>query len=241
MIFRAIYINLAVQTDLLKRSFLRKIITFLLLVVYCNCFAQVRFIQPNMKKADEPLVYLGINNYFVIQNAGATKILSIQVKEGKVERLTDTTFHFNIKTASANGIQFTYNWVKDGKLQKNILYPVIYKTAVVPDIARIRLGTKSNGKISLVELKTVSRVALDDRDFQTKLNYNILCELSCKPLKAVEKYIITIRNGDLKGNVDFQELLGKLTRGDKIRFDKIRVLGNNNTAKTLESTTFTIE
>jgi len=194
-----------------------------------------------MKRPDEPLVYLGINNFFMIQNAGATKIISIQSKEGKIERLTDTTFHFHIKTPSANGIQFSYSWVKNGKLQNNMVYPVIYKTAAVPDVARLRLGSRSNGKISLTELQNVGRVALDDRDFQTKLNYSILCELTCKPQKSAEKYIITIRNGDLKGNADFQELLGKLGKGDKLYFDKIKVIGSNNTARTLESTSFTIE
>lgn len=203
--------------------------------------AQVRFVQPNMKKPDEPLVYLGINNYFLIQNTGGVKILSISAKEGKIERLTDTTFHFHIKTPSANGIQFSYNWVKDGKLQKNIVYPLVYKTAPVPDVARLRLGMRSNGRISLVELKTVGRLALDDRDFQTKLNYNIVCELSCKPQNSGDKFIINIRNGDLKNNADFQELLTMLSKGDKLRFEKVKVIGNNNTYKTLESTTFIIE
>ncbi len=219
-----------------------KKILFLLVFFYpCLAFAQVRFIQPNMKKPDEPLVYMGINNFFLIQNTGGVKILSITSKEGKIDRLTDTTFHFHIKTPSVNGIQFSYNWVKDGKLQKNIVFPMNYKTVPVPDVARLRLGMRSNGKISLVELKTVGRLALDDREFQTKLNYNIVCELSCKPQNSGDKYIINIRNGDLKSNADYQELLTKLSKGDKLRFDKVKVIGNNNTYKTLESTTFVIE
>ncbi len=220
---------------------MKKILSLLLLTACIQTFAQVRFVQPNMKKADEPLVYIGINNYFLIQNTDGTKIISLQSKEGTIERLTDTTFHFTIKSASVNGIQFTYAWVKNGKLQKNIVYPTIYRTATVPDVARLRLGTKTGGKISLAELKIVTKLALDDRDFKTKLNYNILCEVNCKPMKSNDKYLFAIRNGDLQGNADYQDMLGKLSKGDRIRFDKIKVIGNNNKATNLESVVFTVE
>lgn len=206
-----------------------------------NALAQVKFIQPNMKNPDEQLVYIGIQNYFLIQNTNGTKILSIQCKEGKIEKITDTTFNFKITNASINGIQFSYTWVKNGKLQKNIVYPVLYRTATVPDIARLRLGSKSNGKISLAELKMVNKLSLDDKDFKTKITYNILCEVSCKPSKSSDMYVFNIRNGDLQGNPDFQELLSKVSKGDKIRFDKIKVIGNNKTARPLESVTFLIE
>ncbi len=131
--------------------------------------------------------------------------------------------------------------LKNGKLQKNIVYPVLYRTATVPDIARLRLGSKSNGKISLAELKMVNKLSLDDKDFKTKITYNILCEVSCKPSKSSDMYVFNIRNGDLQGNPDFQELLSKVSKGDKIRFDKIKVIGNNKTARPLESVTFLIE
>jgi hypothetical protein len=205
------------------------------------CNAQVKFTQPNLKRPDDLMVYIGINNYFLIQNSEPSKVLSVKASEGKIERLTDSTFHLFINTASINGIQLSYSRVQNGKLQKKIDYPSIYLTATVPDVSRLRLGTKSNGKISLTELKNVSKVALDDKDFKIKLNYNIQCEITCKPSKSPTKFVISIRNGDLQGNADYQELLGKLSKGDRIRFDKIKVIGNNRTARSLESVTFNIE
>lgn len=215
------------------------VLVAILAASFCN--AQVTFIQPNLKKPDDLLVYIGINNYFLIQNPEPSKVLSVRSTEGKIERLTDSTFHLFVNNASINGIQLSYSRVQNGKLQKKIDYPSIYLTATVPDVSRLRLGTKSNGKISLTELKNVSKVALDDKDFKMKLNYNIQCEITCKPLKSPTKFVISIRNGDLQGNVDYQELLGKLSKGDRIRFDKIKVIGNNRTARSLESATFSIE
>lgn len=217
------------------------IIILLLTAMGIFSYAQVKFVQPNLKKTDEFIVYIGINNFFLIQNSESNKILSIKSSEGRVERLSDSTFHLFVNNASINGIQFSYSWVKNGKLQKNIHYPTTYLTATVPDVSRLRLGPKSNGKISLLELKYVNKLALDDKDFKIKLNYNIQCVITCKPIKGAGKYVIAIRNGDLQNNVDYQELLSKLSKGDKMRFDKIKVIGNNNTARTLESVTYTIE
>ncbi len=207
----------------------------------CLCNAQVKFIQPNLKKPDDLMVYIGINNYFLIQNSESAKVLSVRASEGKIERLTDSTFHLFTNSASINGIQLSYSRVQNGKLQKKIDYPPVFLTATVPDVSRLRLGTKSTGKISLVELKNVTKVALDDKDFKIKLNYNIQCEITCKPVKSLTKFVISIRNGDLQNNVDYQELLSKLSKGDRMRFDKIKVIGNNRTARSLEAATFTIE
>lgn len=221
---------------------MKRIHLILFFILYhFQSFSQVKFIQPYFKKVDEPIVYIGINNHFLIETAPNEKILTITSTEGKIQRISDSTFNFILKNASISGVHFSYTLYKNGKIQKKTTYPIAYLTATVPDISRIRLGTKTNGKISLAELKNCTKLGLDDKDFQYKLNYNILCEIHCKPIKSTEKFVINIRNGDLANNNDYQELLNKLSKGDKIRFDKIKAIGNNGKAKQLESVTFTIE
>lgn len=227
----------------MKKIFCHKIGPLILLSIFVNVtlIAQVQLKQPLMKISEENLVYIGVPNYFVISNDQPFKILNINATEGKIEKLTDTSFIFTIQKASEKGIQFSYTHIKNGKLQKNVSIDGIYLTAFVPDIARIRIGTKSSGKISLNELKLVSRINLDDRNFKMKTNYNILCEINCKPSKSPDKYLIQIRNGDLAGNADFQEMLGKLSKGDRFRVENIKVIGNDNKASNLENVLFIVD
>ncbi|KXK44362.1 MAG: hypothetical protein UZ11_BCD004000066 [Bacteroidetes bacterium OLB11] len=204
-------------------------------------FSQVHFSQPFFKKPDEPIVYIDIPNFFLVQTSNGEKIIQVNSSEGNIERLSDTTFNLHIRNASISGITFTYSVSKNGKIQRNIRYKTTYLTAIVPDISKLRLGVKSNNKISLNELKLINKLALDDKDFLLKLNYKINCTVVCKPNKSIEKYSFLIRNSDLSGNNDFQELLQKLSKGDRIKFDNIKIVGNDGKSKKIESAIYTID
>ena len=221
---------------------MKYILGFILIVMNIHAKAEIKFVQPNMKNIEEPLIYIGLNHLFKIENTEKFKILNITATEGKIERLNDSTFLYSTKTSSINGIQFAYSYVKSGKLQKSIKYPTLYRTATVPDITHIRLGTKTNGKINLIELNNIVKLSLDDRDFKLKLNYKIDCDINCKPIKTDAKYYFKIKNSDLQNNIDYQEMITKLSKGDRIRFDNIKIIGSDNKVKkTLESVIFTVE
>lgn len=216
-------------------------LTLLLLGVINPIYSQIIFSQSYFKKPDEAIVYIGIPNYFLMKVPQDEKVIYISSSEGTIERLSDTSFNFYIQNASVSGITFTYNISKRGKIQKKIRKKVVYLTAIVPEVAKLRLGTKTSNKISLSELKLISKLTLNDKDFLLKLNYKINCNVVCKPIKAVEKYNIAIRNSDLSGNIEFQELLQKLTKGDRIKFENIKVLSDDGKIKKLEPVVFTID
>ncbi len=222
---------------------LKSIPIFLLLTFAMShfVFSQVHFSQPYFKKPDEPIVYIGIPNYFLIQTPSDEKMIQISSNEGKIERLSDTSFNLHIQNASISGITFTYSISKRGKVQRNIRYKTVYLTATVPEVSKLRLGMKFGNKISLSELKLINKLALNDKDFLLKLNYKINCTVICKPIKSVEKYSFSIRNGDLAGNNEFQELLQKLSKGDRIKFDNIKIVGNDGKGQKIESAIYTID
>ncbi len=223
---------------------MRIILSLLLFFYTTNLFSQVKFLSPTMKNPEDSTLYIGIRYDFKIESAIGSKVNSIHVNKGTVEHLSDSTFSYTLPDEWTADITFTYDLSSKGKLRKGIIYHVKYKPVNFPDaVFRLRLGTKTGGHISLAELKSVTAIKLNDEELKIKPPYAFnRCELSCNPKKTNDGFVISLSGGDLKNNKEYQLLLSKLSKGDILYFENIKISGpDTSITRAMGSAIFTIE
>lgn len=221
-------------------------IALILLLFFCttDLFSQVKFLSSTMKNPEDTTLYIGIRYDFKIETSIGSKVLNLHVNKGLLENVSDSTFSYILPDVRTTDITFTYDLSSKGKLRKDILYPVHYKPVNFPDaVFRLRVGTQTAGKISLAELKTVTALRLNDEELKIKPPYVFnRCELSCNPKKTNEAFTISLSGGDLKNNKEYQLLLSKLSKGDIIYFENIKISGpDTSITRAMGSAIYTIE